>query len=57
MSKSKKPYPGMGAFVLLLDYDGTWVVHCGANSTEKLHRERAKLPQWPDARVKIVPNA
>lgn len=53
---SKKPYPGMGAFVLLLDYDGTWVAHRGANTEAKLRAERAKLPQWPADRVRIVPN-
>lgn len=56
MAKSRKPYPGMGAFVLLLDYDGTWVAHKGANTEDKLRAERRKLPQWPDSRVKIVPN-
>ena len=56
MSRSKKPYPGMGAFVLLLDYNGVWVPHCGANTIEKLRRERSKLPQWPADKIKIVPN-
>lgn len=56
MAKSKKPYPGMGAFVLLLDYDGVWVAHMGANTEDKLRAERRKLSQWPDSRVKIVPN-
>lgn len=56
MGRSRKPYPGMGRYVLLLDYEGTWVVHCGAQSVEKLTAERAKLPQWPDSRVRIVEN-
>jgi hypothetical protein len=56
MAKSRKPYPGMGAYVLLLNYSGTWVAHMGANTEDKLRKERARLPQWPADRVKIVPN-
>jgi len=57
MAKSRKPYPGMGPFVLLLDYSGTWVPHMGAKSLDKLKAERRRLPQWPDSKVKIVENA
>jgi hypothetical protein len=56
MAKSKKPYPGMGAYVLVLKYGDTWVAHMGANSEDKLRAERRRLPQWPDDRIKIVPN-
>ncbi len=56
MTKSKKPYPGMGAYVLVLDYGGTWVAHMGAQTVDKLKAERRRLPQWPDSRVKIVEN-
>jgi len=60
MAKSAKPYPGMGAFVLILNYvdaDGDhWIPHCGAASEAKLRAERSRLPQWPDSRVRIVPN-
>lgn len=54
---SDKFYPSIrGTYVLLLDYDGTWIPHCGANSVDKLKRERAKLSQWPDAKVRIASN-
>lgn len=56
MPKSRKPYPGMGPYVLLLDYGGTWVAHMGAKSTDKLKAERRKLSQWPDTKVRIVEN-
>lgn len=57
MAKSRKPYPGMGPFVLLLDYGGTWVPHCGAKTMDKLKAERRKLSQWPADKVRIVENA
>jgi hypothetical protein len=57
MAKSNKLYPGMrGAYVLLLKYGDTWVAYKGANSEDKLRAERRRLPQWPDHKVKIVPN-
>jgi hypothetical protein len=56
MAKSKKPYPGAGAFVVLLDYGGVWVLHCGAATLERAQERRRKLNQWPDDRVRIVPN-
>jgi hypothetical protein len=56
MAKSRKAYPGMGPFVLVLDYDGEWVAHKGANTVDKLKAERRKLRQWPDSKVKIVEN-
>jgi hypothetical protein len=56
MARSSKPFPGMGPFVLILNYDGTWVAHMGAKTVEKLRRERGNLRQWPADRVRIVEN-
>ena len=56
MAKSNKLVPGMGAFLLMLDYDGEWVAHMGANTEAPLRKERNRLPQWPDSKVKIIPN-
>lgn len=56
MARSRKPFPGMGLHVLILDYDGTWVAHKGANTVEPLKAERRRLPQWPERKVRIVLN-
>lgn len=53
---NSKPYPGMGAYVLVLNYGGTWVAHKGAQTQEPLLAERRRLAQWPDHLIKIVPN-
>jgi hypothetical protein len=53
----KKPYPGAGAWVVLLCYGADhWVVYRGANTEQKAHERRRELPQWPDERVRVVEN-
>ena len=52
-----KPGKRSGRFRLLLDYGygpGSWVEACGAKSIEAIRRERGKLAQWPDSKVRIV---
>ena len=56
MAKSNKLFPGMGKFLLMLKYDDDWVPHMGANTEDKLRKERRRLAQWPEAWVKIIPN-
>lgn len=56
MARSKKPYPGMGAWVVLLEYPGAWVVYRGAATEDAAKKARRELPQWPDHKVRIVPN-
>lgn len=56
MAKSRKPYPGMGLYVLALDYNGTWVAYGGAMTEAGAVALRRRLPQWPDEKVKIVHN-
>jgi hypothetical protein len=57
VSRSRKPYPGMGAFVVLLeDYPGEWSAYAGANTLKRAKERRRELPQWPDHKVRIVPN-
>ena len=57
MGNQKRPFRGMrGAFVLALNYDGTWVAHMGANVESTLRTERRRLPQWPDDKVHIFTN-
>lgn len=54
--KVGKPIKGMGAFVILLNYSGVWVAHGGAMTLAKAKSERAKLAQWSDSKVLILPN-
>lgn len=51
-----KPYPGMGAWVVLLRYGDTWVVYRSANSEEKANGRRRELPQWRDEDIRVVEN-
>lgn len=54
---TKRPYRGMrGDFLVMLDYEGVWVPHGGANTIEAARKLRATLPQWPADKVRIVPN-
>jgi hypothetical protein len=58
MAKPKKPYPGMGAFVVVCLYDNTdWVVYRGAATEAKAKQYRRELPQWSDDKCKVVPNS
>lgn len=69
MARSSKPFPGMGPYVLILNYGAddapvitprgvtsSWVAHCGAKTIEKLRAERRTLRQWPDRKMRIVHN-
>ena len=46
----------MGAFVVLTLYGEDWVAYRGAQTLERAKEYRRELPQWPDEKVKIVPN-
>lgn len=53
----KKPYPGMGPWVVLLNYgDDHWVVYRGANTEEMANTRRRELPQWDDEDIRVVEN-
>lgn len=61
-SKSKRPYPGMGAFVVIIN-DGAasggedrWSAYAGAATMKRARERRRELPQWNPEHVKIVPN-
>lgn len=56
MARSKKPYPGMGKYVLVLNYGKAWVAHGGANTPERARAMRRTLPQWRDDQVRIIEN-
>lgn len=58
MPKSTKPYPGMGAYVVLTEsYPGVWTAYRGAATEARAKQYRRELRQWPDAKVAVVPNA
>lgn len=58
MAKSKKPYPGMGRWVVLCEvYPNEWSVYRGATTEERAKQYRRELPQWPDHKIRIVENA
>lgn len=53
----KKPYPGMGPYVVVLeDYPGEWSAYAGANTLERARQRRRELPQWPNHKIAIVTN-
>lgn len=56
MAKPRKPYPGLGAFVVLVRYGDVWVAYRGANTEERARARVRELPQWPAERIKVVPN-
>jgi hypothetical protein len=52
MAKIKKPYPGMGAFVVLItERGGTVYIHAGANTEEAARRKGRQLHPTYDWRV------
>ena len=57
MAKNKKPYPGMGPFVLVLKYGETWVATVGAK-TEQTARTKARDYRHyvMGETMKVVPN-
>lgn len=58
--KPRKPYPGMGAYVVVLRYSDAhgdeWVAHAGAATEERARAIRRTLSNWPSDRVRIVAN-
>lgn len=57
MPRSRKPFPGLGPYVVVtLEPGGVWVAYCGAN-TERRARERAReMSHYPWNHVKVVEN-
>lgn len=57
MAKSKKPYPGMGPFVLVLKYGETWCATVGANTDEGARKKAREYVHYRFGEtMKIVPN-
>lgn len=57
MAKSRKPYPGLGPYVVVtLEYGNEWVAYRGANTEEKARVYKRELSQYPPDKIKIVPN-
>jgi len=57
MSKAKKPYPGLGPFVVVMDYGyGDWVAYAGATTAEKARARKRELSNWPSDKLAVVSN-
>lgn len=57
MAKLKKPYPGMGPFVLVLKYGDVWVATVGANTDENARKKARDYRHYRMGEtMKVVPN-
>lgn len=56
MARSKRPYPGLGDYVVISLYGDTWVAYRGAKTEEKARAYARELSHYPHGTVKVVPN-
>jgi adenine/guanine phosphoribosyltransferase-like PRPP-binding protein len=57
MAKSRKPYPGLGPYVVVtLEAPGVWVAYAGANTLDGARKRAREMSHYPADKIKIVEN-